>query len=139
VVVTGTSSGPALATAERLARAGHLVMLGARRSAACERAASRLRAEGATAFAAPLDLSDMSSIDRFIESARYLIGPVDALVYSTGRIRPVTDIEMLGAQHLAAQLIPAMIDNGCGDLVLVSSTHGLEAWFGPGPLEEATN
>jgi NADP-dependent 3-hydroxy acid dehydrogenase YdfG len=117
VVVTGTSSGPAVATAELLARAGHLVMLGARRSVFAESAASRLRADGATVFAAPLDLSDVSSIDRFVESARYLIGPVDALVYSAGRLRPVVDDMMLGLQHLAAQLIPS-------DLVFVSSALG---------------
>jgi NADP-dependent 3-hydroxy acid dehydrogenase YdfG len=132
VVVTGTSSAPVLATAERLARAGHLVMIGARRSVVAELVASRLRAEGATAFAAPLDLSDMSSIDRFVESARYLIGPVDALVCSTGRIRPVSSDNMdntLGVQHLAAQLIPAMTDNKCGDVVVVGSDHALEAWI----------
>lgn len=114
VAITGASSRIGLATAERLARAGHLVVLGAPRSEICEETASRLRAEGATAFAAPLDLSDMSSIDEFVDAARYLVGPVDVLVATP-------EHDMLGVQHLAARLIPVMVDNGRADLVFVSS------------------
>jgi NADP-dependent 3-hydroxy acid dehydrogenase YdfG len=158
VVVTGASSGIGRATAQRLARAGHLVVLGARRDDVCEKLAAQLRAEGATAFAAHLDLADTSSIDKFVEAACYLVGTVDVLVSNAGASRPLAsitvdpvtmrsifDTNMVGAQHLAAQLIPAMIDNGGGDLVFVSSEvvggvarprmgaysaskHALEAW-----------
>jgi short-subunit dehydrogenase len=158
VIVTGASAGIGLATAKRLARAGHLVVLGARRTEVCEKAARQLRAEGATAFAAPLDLSDMSSIEKFVESASYLIGPVDVLVSNAGQVRPlaaattdhaqmrsIIDVNMLGAQHLAAQMIPAMVEEGSGDLIFISSEvvgavprprmaaysaskHALEAW-----------
>lgn len=158
VVVTGASSGIGLATAERLARAGHLVVLGARRAEVSEKIAARLRAEGKTAFAAHLDLADTCSIDKFVEAAGYLVGAVDVLVSNAGQSRPLAstsidpaamrsifDINILGAQHLAAQLIPAMIDKGGGDLVFVSSEvvdavprprvaaysaskHALEAW-----------
>jgi NADP-dependent 3-hydroxy acid dehydrogenase YdfG len=158
VVVTGASSGIGLATAQQLARAGHMVVLGARRTEICEKVASKLRAEGATAFAVPLDLSDASSIDRFVESARYLVGPVEVLVSNAGQSRPlaaattdhtqirsIIDVNMVGAQHLAARLIPAMVERGSGDLVFISSEvvgavprprmaaysaskHALEAW-----------
>lgn len=158
VVVTGASSGIGLATAKRLARAGHLVVLAARRTEVCEKIASRLREEGATAFAAHLDLADTCSIDKFVEAANYLVGTVDVLVSNAGAARPllstsadlatmrnIFDINMLGAQHLTAQLLPAMIDKGGGDLVYVSSEvvgerprprmaaysaskHALEAW-----------
>ena len=85
VVIIGASLPAGLAIAERLARAGHLVVLGDRHSAICESTAARLRAEGAIAFAARLDLSDTSSIDEFVESARYLVGPVDVLVFLAGQ------------------------------------------------------
>jgi NAD(P)-dependent dehydrogenase (short-subunit alcohol dehydrogenase family) len=100
VVVTGASTGIGLAAAQQLAWAGHMVVLGDRRTEICEKVAAELRAEGATAFAAALDLSDPSSIDRFVESARYLVGPVEVLVSDAGQF---------GTQHLAACLIPAMV------------------------------
>jgi NADP-dependent 3-hydroxy acid dehydrogenase YdfG len=158
VVVTGASSGIGRATAKRLARAGHLVVLAARRTEVCEKLAARLRGEGATAFAAHLDLADTSSIDTFVEAANYLVGTVDVLVSNAGASRPllstradpatmrsIFDTNMLGAQHLTAQLLPAMIDKGGGDLIYVSSEvvgeaprprlgaysaskHALEAW-----------
>lgn len=116
VVVTEAASSVALATAARLARRGDLVLMGARRVDICERLATRLRAAGAAAFAAHLDLADTSSIDRFVESARYLVGDVDVLVTGAG----LADGSWIGAQHLAAQLIPPMVEAGNGDVVLVS-------------------
>jgi hypothetical protein len=115
-VVTEASSLVAQATATRLALRGDLVLMGTRRVDICEQLAARLRAWGAAAFAAPLDLADTSSIDRFIESARYLVGEVDVLVTGAG----LTDGSWVGAQHLAAQLIPPMLEAGYGDVILIS-------------------
>jgi NADP-dependent 3-hydroxy acid dehydrogenase YdfG len=127
VVITEASSRVALATAARLAAGGDLVLMGTRRTAICERFAVQLRSDGAAAFAAYLDLADPPSIDRFIESADYLIGSVDVLVSAAG----LTDGFWVGAQHLAAQVIPPMINNRRGDVVLISpelvGTSSLEA------------
>lgn len=90
--------------------------MGTRRTQICERLATRLRSGGAAAFAAYLDLADPRSTDRFIESADYLIGAVDVLVTGAG----LTDGAWVGAQHLAAQVIPPMINNRRGDVVLIS-------------------
>jgi NADP-dependent 3-hydroxy acid dehydrogenase YdfG len=144
VIVTGASTRIGRATAERLARAGHLVVLGARRAEVCEKLAAKLRAEGATAFAAHLDLADTISIDEFVEAAAYLVGSVDVLVSNAGASRslrsmsidpdtmqPIFDTNMFGAQHLAARLIPSMVDNGGGDLIFVSpEVVGDAAWVG---------
>jgi NAD(P)-dependent dehydrogenase (short-subunit alcohol dehydrogenase family) len=116
VVITEASSPVALATAARLAAGGDLVVMGTRRIDICEPFAARLRSDGAGAFAAHLDLADPPSIDRFVESAGYLIGAVDVLI-SAG---VVSEGSWVGAQHLAAQLIPPMIDSRCGDVVLIS-------------------
>jgi NAD(P)-dependent dehydrogenase (short-subunit alcohol dehydrogenase family) len=101
--------------------------MGTRRTEICERFAAQLRSDGAAAFAVYLDLADPPSIDRFIESADYLIGSVDVLVSAAG----LTDGSWVGAQHLGAQVIPPMIDNGRGDVVLISpelvGTSSLEA------------
>jgi NAD(P)-dependent dehydrogenase (short-subunit alcohol dehydrogenase family) len=116
VVITEASSPVALATAARLAAGGDLVLMGTRRPDICERFAAQLRSDGAAAFAAYLDLADPTSIDRFVDSADYLIGAVDVLVSAAG----LADGSWVGAQHFAAQVIPPMIDNQCGDVVLIS-------------------
>jgi NAD(P)-dependent dehydrogenase (short-subunit alcohol dehydrogenase family) len=87
-----------------------------RRTELCERLATRLRSEGAAAFAAYLDLADPLSVDRFLESAGYLIGAADVLISAAG----LADGSWVGAQHLVAQMISPMIDNRRGDVVLIS-------------------
>ncbi|WP_293003979.1 SDR family NAD(P)-dependent oxidoreductase [Mycobacterium sp.] len=134
VVITEASSPVARATATRLAVAGHLVLMGSRRPQVCEEAAARLRSQGMSVFAAHLDLADPFSIDRFLQSADYLVGEADVLISTAG----VADRSWAGAQHLVMQLIPPMIDGGRGDVVLVSpaldgvapagADRMLEAW-----------
>jgi NAD(P)-dependent dehydrogenase (short-subunit alcohol dehydrogenase family) len=116
VVITEASSPVALATAARLAAAGHLVLMGSRRTHVCEEFAARLRSAGAAVFAAHLDLADPPSVDRFIDNADYLVGTPDVLVSAAG----LADGSWTGAQHLVAQLVPPMMDNGRGDVVLLS-------------------
>jgi NAD(P)-dependent dehydrogenase (short-subunit alcohol dehydrogenase family) len=115
VVITEASSPIACATAARLAADGHLVLMGSRRPHICEELATRLRSGSASVFAAYLDLADPPSIDRFLASADYLIGEVDVLISTAG----VVDRSWAGAQHLVGQLVPPMIDNGRGDVVLL--------------------
>src|ERR1700761_2238906 len=134
VVITEASSAVALATAARLAADGHLLLMGGRRTHICEEFAACLRSRGAAVFAAHLDLADPPSIDRFIQSADYLIGDADVLISSAG----IADRSWVGAQHLMGQLVTPMLDNGRGDVVLISpeligaSPDGaqrmLEAW-----------
>ena len=134
VVITEASSAVALATAARLAADGHLVLMGGRRTQICEEFAARLRSGGAAVFAAHLDLADPPSIDRFIQSADYLIGDADVLISSAG----IADRSWVGAQHLMGQLVTPMLDNGRGDVVLISpeligaapvgAQRMLEAW-----------
>ena len=116
IVITEASSPVALATAARLAADGDLVLMGTRRTDICERFAAQLRSDGAAAFAVHLDLADPPSIDRFVASAGYLIGTVDVLVGAAG----LADGSWVGAQHLAAQVIPPMIEQRRGDVVLIS-------------------
>jgi NAD(P)-dependent dehydrogenase (short-subunit alcohol dehydrogenase family) len=116
VVITEASSPVALATAARLSAGGDVVLMGSRRSQTCEEFAARLRSGGAAVFAAHLDLADLPSVDRFVETADYLVGAPDVLVSAAG----IADGSWAGAQQLVAQLVPPMIDNRHGDVVLLS-------------------
>lgn len=116
VVITEASSPVAFAAAMRLAAGGHSVVVGSPRPDAGEQLAARLRSRGSSVFAAYLDLVDPLSVDGFLESVDYLIGDVDGLISSAG----VADRSWVGAQHLVTQIVSPMLDQGRGDVVLLS-------------------
>jgi NADP-dependent 3-hydroxy acid dehydrogenase YdfG len=133
-IVTGASSGIGAATATALAALGHPVILAARRVDRLEARAAELVAAGGEAIALPLDLADPASIDRFAASATEAFGPVDVLVANAGEVVPFTALDadpdefsasvhvnLLGTQRLAARLGPAMVTQGHGDIVFVTS------------------
>ncbi len=134
-VVTGASSGIGAATASALAAAGHPVVLAARRVDRLDDLAAKLTADGAEAVALPLDLADPASVDAFADRAadrpraarrggqqrrrggahdRRRFGDPDAFAASV-------HVNLLGAQRLVARLGPAMVAQGHGDIVFVTS------------------
>lgn len=133
-VVTGASAGIGAATVDRLVEAGHPVVLGARRVDRLEAHVDRIRADGGEAAAFPLDLTDRGSVDEFAKRASDALGDVDIVVSNAGLVDPVTgladdpdgfarnvQLNLLGAQQLAARFGPAMVERGHGDLVFVTS------------------
>ncbi len=133
-VVTGASSGIGEATALRLAADGHPVALGARRIDRLEATAGRIRDEGGEAVALPLDLTDAASIAAFADAADSQLGPIEVVVSNAGDVRPITVIgadpeeferqlrvNLLGPQALLHHLVPAMVERGRGDVVVVTS------------------
>lgn len=77
-IVTGGASGIGIETARALARAGAEVTLAVRDTAAGERVAADI---GGRVSVAPLDLSDLSSVDDFVAAWH---GPLDILVNNAG-------------------------------------------------------
>lgn len=133
-LVTGASSGIGRATARALAAQGHPVALGARRVDRCEALAAEIRAEGGSAVAFPLDLTEPTSIATFVHDAVGALGGIDVIVSNAGDVRPggviATDpaaftaqfqVNLLGVQCLLHHAVPAMIDRHHGDIVIVSS------------------
>jgi NADP-dependent 3-hydroxy acid dehydrogenase YdfG len=133
-VVTGASSGIGAATARALAAAGHPVVLAARRVDRLHGLAEELVASGTEAVALQLDLADPASIDAFAITAADALGPLDVVVNNAGEVVPMTGIDadpdafaasvhvnLLGAQRLVARLGPAMVAQGHGDVVFVTS------------------
>jgi len=133
-VVTGASAGIGAATVDLLAEQGHPVILGARRVERLEEQAERIRDAGGEAAAFALDLTDPASIDAFADAAVDALGPIDIVVSNAGLVDPATglgadaarfarslQLNLAGAQHLASRLGPAMVEQGHGDLVFVTS------------------
>jgi NAD(P)-dependent dehydrogenase (short-subunit alcohol dehydrogenase family) len=84
VYITGASSGLGAEGARALAREGARVGLGARRSGEIEALAAELRKGGAVAAAAPLDVTDETSVIAWFDALEAAIGPAQSLVNNAG-------------------------------------------------------
>jgi NADP-dependent 3-hydroxy acid dehydrogenase YdfG len=133
-IVTGASSGIGAATALALAAAGHPVVLAARRADRLAGLAEKIVEDGGEAVSLVLDLADPASIDAFAATAADALGPIDVLVSNAGEVVPSTalaadpddfaasvHVNLLGAQRLVARLGPALVAQGHGDVVFVTS------------------
>jgi NAD(P)-dependent dehydrogenase (short-subunit alcohol dehydrogenase family) len=133
-LVAGASSGIGLGCAAALAEAGAHVVLAARRADALAEAVDAIKAQGGSAEALPLDITDTEATAQAI--AAY--GPFDILVNSAGLAKhsPATEtltadfdavmnINLRAAYFLTQAVAKAMIAAGKpGSLITISSQMG---------------
>ena len=86
-LISGSSGGIGYALARGLADAGARVILNARNVQKLERAAERLRSEGASVFSAAFDVTDGAAVVAGVERIEAEVGPIDILVNNTGMQR----------------------------------------------------
>lgn len=140
-LVTGSSRGIGAAIAERLAAAGHRLLLAARDAAALQAQVERLRARGATAVAVPTDLRDPAAAEHLVAAAEQALGPLTHIVNNAGtapaeKLERTTDamLHETFALHVAAPLAlaraaaPGMKQRGRGTLLQLASTAGLRGY-----------
>ncbi|GAB3466182.1 SDR family oxidoreductase [Massilia terrae] len=136
VLVTGGSSGIGLATAHRLAAAGATTLICGRDEAKLEAARSQVQARGFDVLPYRADLADTADSQRFIELLLSEHGRVDVLINNAGRsIRRSIDqsydrlhdfermiqVNYFGALRMALGLLPAMVAQGAGHIINISS------------------
>lgn len=132
VWLVGASSGIGHALAERLHVAGAHVVISARNVQALE--AFTEAHPGSEAFA--LDVTDREAVHRTVEAV-LAGGPLDLMCYCAGHYSPMRATQMnldellrhqqvntVGALHLIAAVIPALLAQGRGHLSLISSVAG---------------
>nr|VFJ53677.1 MAG: Short-chain dehydrogenase [Candidatus Kentron sp. DK] len=140
VWITGASSGIGEALALRMAAIGARVILSARREGELERVAARCRDAGARAEdirILPLDLGDGPSLPAKAREAWGLFGGIHILVNNggvsqrataleTGREvdRTLMEVNYFGTVALTKAILPAMIGQGDGRIVVTSSVLG---------------
>jgi NADP-dependent 3-hydroxy acid dehydrogenase YdfG len=138
VLVTGASSGIGEAVAARLAREGHQVVAGARRTDRLERLVELTRDEAKAAGggieAVRVDVTDRADVAAFVESARTRHGRVDVLVNNAG-VMPLSrldsllvdewdrmlDVNVRGLLHGIAAALPVFTAQGGGHFVTTAS------------------
>jgi NAD(P)-dependent dehydrogenase (short-subunit alcohol dehydrogenase family) len=134
-VVTGAASGIGLAIARRLAKRGDRVALLDREGDAALRVAEDVRATGARAIAAKVDVTDRRQVDDALDHVRKELGPVEIMVTSAGldAFEAFTDItietwervlavNLTGTFHCLQAAVPDMLAARWGRIVTISSS-----------------
>lgn len=139
VAITGGARGIGAATAERLARAGAVVVIGDRDLALAEETARRLGVRAREVRALLLDVTSTDSWLAFVDAA----GPLDVLVNNAGIMplggvlketdemtRHIFEVNTFGVIRGTKAVAPGMVDRGRGHIVNVASAVGRVAAAG---------
>lgn len=142
-VVTGGASGIGLAMAERFAADGMKVVLGDVEAPALDAAVARLRAAGAEAVGAVVDVSDADQVAALADAARESFGTWHVVCLNAGvgggglsweadpeTWRWVLDVNLWGIIHGVHAFVPGMVAQRAGHVVITASLAGF--LYGPG-------
>jgi NADP-dependent 3-hydroxy acid dehydrogenase YdfG len=134
VVITGASSGIGQATALRLGSEGYRVVLAARRTDRLEDTAARITADGGTAVARAVDVTDRDDVKALVDGVVTEFGSMDVFVNNAG-VMPLSrldallvdewnqmiDVNVRGLLHGIAAALPQFTSQGGGHFVTVAS------------------
>jgi 3-oxoacyl-[acyl-carrier protein] reductase len=135
-LVTGAARGIGAAAARELAQSGAAVVLAARSTTALEGVARQIRDDGGKAIVAPADIAVQAQVEAMVERALDAYGRLDFLVNFSAVIEPLgrptweadpkqwgraIDVNLAGVFYTAHAVLPAMLDQGAGRLLYVSS------------------
>lgn len=145
ILITGASSGIGEATARVLARQGHRVLLGARRTERLAQIAADIRWAGDSAEYRALDVTQREDVKAFVAFAQEHFGRVDVIFNNAG-VMPVSpmsalkteewdriiDVNIRGVLNGIAAVLPIMEAQGSGHIINTASTgaHAVGAQFG---------
>jgi 2-hydroxycyclohexanecarboxyl-CoA dehydrogenase len=134
-IVTGGGRGIGLAICVRLSREGAAVAIFERDVEAGRRAAEEIAAEGGSAVAYQVDVSDRAAIDAAVAATRQDLGSPTILVNNAGlapfkKFRDITrdDLEQIfavnvyGTFELCQAVLPDMTEAGWGRIVNIASS-----------------
>ncbi len=136
VLITGASSGIGRALAVALGRRGATVGLLARRAETLQEIGREVEAADGHAYALPADVQDAVAVRAAADELRARCGRIDVLVANAGvageiserfdaeNIASVLGINVVGAAHSVAAVLPEMKARGRGQLVAISSLAG---------------
>ncbi len=137
ILITGASSGIGRATAQAVAGPDVALSLGARRT-------ERLEGVAEGAFTHSLDVTDEASVEAFLTASIAANGPIDVLVNNAGLARDIElvsnangkawremmETNVMGVMHITRRVLPAMLERGAGDIVMIGSIAGHESYEG---------
>lgn len=146
VIVTGGAHGIGVHYCLAFGQAGSNVVVADIDGEGAQEVAQRIKADGGSAIAARVDVSDHPSVLAMVEAAKSAYGRVDVLVnnaavfatvpMSRGRFDEIEeaefdrmlDVNVKGVWNCCRAVVPAMEENGTGSIINISSAVAL---FGP--------
>ena len=142
-IITGGLKGIGAASAVEFARLGGRVALTARSLNGADELVERVRAAGGEAFCVSADVRDPRSHEQVTNLVLQKWGQIDFLLANAGiaeqtRIatgdpdlwRAVIETNLLGVIYAAHAVLPTMIKQGRGHIVIMSSLSGRESYVG---------
>lgn len=137
VWITGASSGIGEALVSECAGLGAKVVLSARRKEELERVVNETKLNTHNSMILPFDLGDTSNAQEYVAKIISQFGKIDILINNGGQSqrseaiettpeieRKLFEINFFSAVNLSKAVLPFMIKNGSGKIVVVSSIAG---------------
>ena len=138
-LVTGGASGIGLASAQRLAQSGAVVVVADRDISGAQSACEELAARGNDAFALGVEISSSSEVDEMVTKVIERYRKIDILVHCAGGaggrkdVVDVTDgewtniieVNLYGTMFVTRAVARKMIPRRAGTMVLLASDRGL--------------
>ena len=144
VLITGGSTGIGAEVAQLLAARGAKVAVAARRKPMLEAVVAGIAADGGTAKAYPLDVTDKAQFAGVVAAVEAEFGRIDVLINNAGLmpIRPMAevntdewdamiDVNLKGTPYGIAAVLPRFLAQGTGHIINLSSVAGIKV-FAPG-------
>jgi short-subunit dehydrogenase len=135
----GSGPGMGLATAERFAKEGFLVVLSARNASRTQQLAHQLKDKGYQAEVRSVDTSDPASVSALVAEVENQFGKIDVLHYNAASMRKATvdeqpaetfnsdlAVNIGGALAAAKAAAPAMLKRGSGSILLTGGGFALQ-------------
>ncbi len=137
VWITGASSGIGEALAYAFAQEGASLVLSARNTQKLEEVKTRCLKSTSKCLIKPMDLSNAVEIEQVANEVLQLTGGVDVLINNAGRSqrslarttpiendRTLMEVNFFSAVALTKLVLPQMLKNGSGHIVVISSISG---------------
>jgi NAD(P)-dependent dehydrogenase (short-subunit alcohol dehydrogenase family) len=138
-IITGSSKGIGRSAAEIMASLGAKVVVSSRKADACEAVAAAIRTAGGEAIVIPCNISRKEEVEGLVQGTLKHWGRIDTLVCNAavnpyfGPLQKISDeaFDKIMNSNIKSNLwlcnyaIPAIVEQGGGSVVIVSSIGGL--------------
>lgn len=150
VIITGASSGIGLVAALTLSKLNAKVVLASRREDKLRHLVQDIHATGGQGLAIKTDIASSESVKDLVEQVVRQWGRVDILIanagqYIGGRFSEIDEnafeqsmaVNFLGTLHVIKRVLPHMLRQGSGHIVIMNSLDAKKGIAGDGPYVSA--